>query len=105
MPRLKKDIGKFTDHSTVFEEDHRQWWDNFLNRRVPFLFAEKDRPTRWLLDDIVEMKQGQRTACTIQAEEGERHGLAAIPRPPDMPAVVNTLVDGQVDAVPEVSLF
>ena len=104
LDRLKKDLPKFTNHSTVFENVLRQWWDHFMNITVPDLFTEKDRPTRWPLDDLVEIKQRQRTARTMHYREGGI-GLAAIPRPADVPDMVNALVEGQIDGVPEVSLF
>lgn len=107
LEKLRVDIPKFFS-SRVFTDTTRKWWEDFYEDKDG-LFAAKEKPPVWLLDDILTIKRRQVSEVVTQTdqafcEEEERiAGLGLPKRPPNAPKDIEDMVVGQLSEIPQVS--
>ena len=106
LAKLTADIPKFFN-SRTFNEEHKKWWSDFLGDKNS-LFAPKEEPLVWLLDDVVSIKQREIAGPISQREpSGTDDGLVqqlGLPeRPLEAPKDVEDMVVEQLCEIPQVN--
>lgn len=91
----------------MFSEEHRTWWDDFLKDKNG-LFSTKEKPSSWILNEVVAMKQRQIANQASQCEphdalEPERVQDLGLPqRPFGAPKDIEEMVIDQISEIPQV---
>ena len=96
MKRLKTEIPKFF-LSRSFDEEHKEWWMDFLADKDG-VYKAPDAPSTWVLDDIVRIKERQISPNKPQ----ESRIVPNIPRPQNVQEEIESLVTQQLEEIPEV---